>query len=108
MNEKVSGEMSRLLHRGIIGETTDLQLLHRFVAGEKEGAELAFEALVKRHGPMVMGVCQSVLRDTHAADDAFQATFLVLVRKARTSREGSNEFMSRLPVLLVIKNQMSS
>jgi RNA polymerase sigma factor (sigma-70 family) len=90
MHEKVNGEISRLLNCGIIGETTDLQLLHRFVAAEKEGAELAFEAIVKRHGPMVMGVCQSVLRDAHAADDAFQATFLVLLRKARTlERDGS-------------------
>src|SRR5262249_28354539 len=44
--------------------------------------EAAFEALVERHGPMVLRACQRVLHDRHAAEDAFQATFLVLARKA--------------------------
>ena len=60
------------------------QLLARFAAGHEDGAELAFEALVERHGPMVFRVCRGVLRDEHAAEDAFQATFLVLARKARS------------------------
>src|SRR5262249_61442668 len=45
-------------------------------------AEAAFPALVRRHGPMVLAVCRRLLRDAHDADDAFQATFLLLVRKA--------------------------
>ena len=48
--------------------------------------ESAFEALVARHGPMVLGVCRQLLRDPNDVDDAFQATFLVLVRKAGTLR----------------------
>jgi RNA polymerase sigma factor (sigma-70 family) len=59
--------------------TTDGQLLERF-AWQHE--ETAFAALLERHGPMVLGVCRRVLDDEHAAEDAFQATFLVLVRKA--------------------------
>jgi RNA polymerase sigma factor (sigma-70 family) len=60
---------------------SDAQLLQRFV---ERRDETAFEALVQRHGPMVLGVCRRQLCDPHAVDDAFQATFLVLVRKAGT------------------------
>ena len=48
--------------------------------------EAAFEALLIRHGPMVLSVCRRLLRDPSDADDAFQAVFLVLVRKARSIR----------------------
>jgi RNA polymerase sigma factor (sigma-70 family) len=58
---------------------SDAQLLECFIANREEAA---FEALVRRHGPMVLGVCRRLLRCSHDADDAFQATFLVLVRKA--------------------------
>jgi RNA polymerase sigma factor (sigma-70 family) len=58
---------------------TDGQLLEFFLARREEAA---FEALVRRHGPMVLGVCRRILRDPHDAEDAFQATFVVLVRKA--------------------------
>ena len=61
------------------GGLTDGQLLARFVA---ERDEAAFEALVHRHGPMVLGLCRRVLHDHHEAEDAFQATFLLLARKA--------------------------
>jgi RNA polymerase sigma factor (sigma-70 family) len=77
-------QLDRLFRLGTLGGMTDLQLLEQFIAGRDEAAELAFEALVDRHGPMVFRVCRSVLRDTHAAEDAFQATFLVLARKARS------------------------
>jgi RNA polymerase sigma factor (sigma-70 family) len=60
---------------------TDAQLLDRFLR-ERDGG--AFEALMHRHGPMVLGVCRRVVGNTDDAEDAFQTTFLVLVHKAAT------------------------
>ncbi|WP_165227188.1 RNA polymerase sigma factor [Aquisphaera insulae] len=71
---------------GAVEDLTDGQLLERFSSRRGEEAERAFAALIARHGPMVLGVCRLVLRDDHDAEDAFQATFLTLARKARTLR----------------------
>src|SRR5438105_2677667 len=60
-------------------EGDDARLLERFA---RDRDESAFETLVRRHGPMVLGVCRRILRDHHDAEDAFQATFFVLARKA--------------------------
>jgi RNA polymerase sigma factor (sigma-70 family) len=81
-----SGRASSVLEflRGLVSvrraaQTSDGQLLERFT---RQHDETAFTELVQRHGPMVLGVCRRVLHDPNDADDAFQATFLVLVRKA--------------------------
>src|SRR5712692_2848542 len=66
------------------GGPADGELLERFV---KRKDALAFAALVERHGPMVRGVCRRLLRQESDVDDAFQATFLVLLRKAHTIRK---------------------
>jgi RNA polymerase sigma factor (sigma-70 family) len=71
-----------LLEEGVTAAVADGDLLRRYATGGRESAERAFAALVDRHGPMVLRVCRNVLRDAHAAEDAFQATFLVLARKA--------------------------
>ena len=83
----VAGELRRLFAGESVAGLGDRALLARFVAASDPAA---FEALVIRHGPMVLGVCGRILPDPHDVDDAFQATFLVLVRKARTLRDGDH------------------
>jgi RNA polymerase sigma factor (sigma-70 family) len=80
-----TGQLDRLVDqiRKATVDLADSQLLKSFVAHR---SETAFEALVRRHGPMVLGVCRRVVGDPHDADDAFQATFLVLARKAKSLR----------------------
>jgi RNA polymerase sigma factor (sigma-70 family) len=75
-----------LFSEGAVGALTDAQLLERFAARREESAAV-LEVLMRRHGPMVLGVCRRVLRDEHDAEDAFQATFLVLARKGGSLAE---------------------
>lgn len=76
-------QIQTLFNVGTTRDLTDGQLLERFATTHGEAAELAFAALVERHGALVLRVCRARLADPHDAMDAFQATFLVLVRKAR-------------------------
>jgi RND family efflux transporter MFP subunit len=82
----MTAPLANVLHhiRTLVGRSdrvglSDGEILERFVSRQDESA---FEELLARHGPMVLGVCQQLLRDPHDAEDAFQATFLVLVRRA--------------------------
>jgi polysaccharide export outer membrane protein len=65
-------------------EASDAELLEQFVSARDE---VAFEAIIARHGPMVLAVCRRLLRHDHDADDVFQATFLLLSQKARSVRK---------------------
>jgi RNA polymerase sigma factor (sigma-70 family) len=83
-------------------ELPDHQLLERFAAHRDEAA---FAVLLSRHGPMVLGVCHSVLHNLHDAEDAFQAAFLVLARKAASihRREAVSSWLHRVAYHLAVK-----
>jgi RNA polymerase sigma factor (sigma-70 family) len=78
------GRVRELLTSANFGALPDRELLEKFVADRDEAA---FTALVRRHGSMVMGVCWRILRNPHDVEDAWQATFLILVRKAGAIRK---------------------
>ncbi len=82
--EAVETQIDRLFRGGTLTSLSDAQLLERYLSTRDEAA---FEALVNLHGPMVLGLCRRMLRDPSDVDDAFQATFLVLVRKAPAIRD---------------------
>src|SRR3954452_3633797 len=76
--------IEQLLHRGTVAGLDERALLERFRA-HRDGQALA--VLVAAHGPMVLGVCRRILRKPQDVDDAFQSTFLVLVRRAGEVRD---------------------
>ncbi|MDG3004898.1 RNA polymerase sigma factor [Paludisphaera mucosa] len=81
----VGREVERLLRDGVDPPGGDARLLHRYLA---ERDEAAFEAIVDRHGPLVLALCRRYLFNPADVEDAFQATFLILTRKGRRLRDG--------------------
>jgi RNA polymerase sigma factor (sigma-70 family) len=86
MGAKGLNSVVNLMRRVVLMSWEDAELLDALSSRRDEAA---FEVLLGRHGPMVLGVCRRVLRNDHDAEDAFQATFLVLVRKASSIRKGA-------------------
>jgi RNA polymerase sigma factor (sigma-70 family) len=82
----ILGQLDRVFNQGIVTGLDDDRLLKRFIV---ERDEVAFAALVARHGRMVLGVCSRILHAEHDVEDAFQATFMVVVSRAKTIRDGS-------------------
>ena len=80
------GGLPTLFEVGSFIGLSDAQLLERYIGGGGRSAEVAFAALVERHGPMVLRVCNDVLNDPHDAQDAAQVTFLVLAKRAGAVR----------------------
>jgi RNA polymerase sigma factor (sigma-70 family) len=80
----VSQPVGPAINAALLATLSDEQLLARFFRTREDAA---FEAIVKRHGPVVYGVCRRILPDSNDVEDAFQATFLVLVRKGATLRQ---------------------
>jgi HlyD family secretion protein len=83
----VSRDIQALFDSGTASGLSDRQLLDRFAIGHDATSEAAFEVLVLRHGPMVLRVCHNLLHDPNDAHDAFQATFLVLIRRSESIRK---------------------
>jgi polysaccharide export outer membrane protein len=79
-------DIGMLFDAGTTGGLSDRQLLEQFAGRRDASGEAAFEMMVLRHGPMVLRVCRNVLGDSTDAEDAFQATFLVLVRRCGSIR----------------------
>src|SRR4051794_18007104 len=79
----IVNHLGQLFSRGTASGLGERDLLDRFLDGNDE---VAFAAIVAQHGPMVLGVCRRLLHDQHEIEDAFQATFLVFVRRAGTIR----------------------
>jgi len=110
-----SGGTSRLHLRtlfsvGGVAALTDGQLLERFATGHGEVAELSFAAIVERHGLMVYRVCSGILKDEHEAHDAFQATFLVLLRKRDTlwARDSLGPWLHRVACRAAVRARVEA
>src|SRR4029079_17673315 len=92
------------------GGPGDDALLERFLCGHAQDSAEAFRSLVVRHGPMVMGVCRHVLQQDQDAEDAFQATFLTLARKADTIRDHRvlSSWLYEVPYRIAVRARSSA
>jgi len=91
--------LGTLYSLGTVGSLSDDQLVERYLSrNDPAASEAAFSALVERHGAMVLSVCQRALKNPHDAHDAFQATFLVLVRTARSIDVASRTLLIEVDV----------
>ncbi|MFI5456597.1 MAG: RNA polymerase sigma factor [Isosphaerales bacterium] len=99
-----------LFSAGTCAGLSDGELLDRFMSGRDEAGELAFEALVTRHGPMVLRVCRNLLDDPHDVHDAFQAVFLVLARRggAIRSRESVGSWLYGVAVRVAARARVTA
>ena len=102
MTSRALREIHRLFSVGTVAGLPDEQLLARFAAARDEAS---FEALVTRYGAMVLAVCRGVLKDEHAAEDVFQATFLILARKAGSlwARDSLGGWLHRVAYRLAVR-----
>lgn len=85
--DTVLKDLCTLFDQGVLPNLTDGELLERFVSRSGELSENAFRGLVERHGPMVLRVCRNALKDPYDVEDAFQASFMILIRKAGSIRK---------------------
>jgi RNA polymerase sigma factor (sigma-70 family) len=85
-NGVLSGPLRALWSVGVVNGLADGELIERMCTADREAAGLYFQLLLERHGPMVLRICRFALHDPNDADDALQATFLVLLRHARRIR----------------------
>jgi len=98
-------QIGRLFDEGTVTGLADAQLLDRFVA---RGDGLAFSAIVERHGPMVLRVCRAILGNGEGVEDAFQATFLVLIRKSATirGRDALGPWLHRVAYRIAVQSRI--
>jgi RNA polymerase sigma factor (sigma-70 family) len=106
----IGRHLRSLLDSGTLAGLTDGQLLERFATDQEAKVGVAFEAVVERHGLMVLRTCRSILRNEHDAQDAFQATFLVLIRKGRSLwvRESLGPWLHRVACRAAIRARRAS
>lgn len=83
-------DLGTLFNAATLADLGDDELLGRYLASDSAASEAAFRQLVDRHGPMVLGVCRRVVGDRHEAEDAFQAAFVTLSRRARSIRRSDS------------------